>query len=374
MTLRVVLIEPWYGGSHRIWADGVVAHSRHEVHLLTLPGRHWRWRMRGAAVTLAEQFSAHVAVHGRPDVVVVSGMVDLAALLGLCRSSIGDVPVGLYLHENQIVWPHGPARRPGDPSGWRNWSSMVAASRVWLNSAFHRHALLAALPAFLAQAPDEDHLHRLDEVAGRCRVLPVGVDTVRLRAGTRTGAEVTGAAPLVVWNQRWDDDKDPDRLMRILGRLADEGMPFRLAVAGGRGRRRADDDAALRERFGPRLVQLGPLARDRYEALLLAGDVVVSVARHEFFGVAVVEAVAAGCVPLLPARLSYPELLPDWSHPRCLWSSAPADRLRGVLADLASARAAAGVERLREAMARWDATTVAPLVDAELEDLAGSGP
>ena len=36
---------------------------------------------------------------------------------------------------------------------------------------------------------------------------------------------------------------------------------------------------------------------------------IVSTARHEFFGLSVVEAVAAGAYPLLPNRLAYPELL-----------------------------------------------------------------
>ncbi len=42
--------------------------------------------------------------------------------------------------------------------------------------------------------------------------------------------------------------------------------------------------------------------------LLHAGTIVLSTALHEFFGMSVVEAVRAGCRPLLPARLSYPEL------------------------------------------------------------------
>lgn len=42
--------------------------------------------------------------------------------------------------------------------------------------------------------------------------------------------------------------------------------------------------------------------------MLCQGDVVVSTANHEFYGMAVLEAVRAGCRPLVPDRLSYREL------------------------------------------------------------------
>jgi len=44
---------------------------------------------------------------------------------------------------------------------------------------------------------------------------------------------------------------------------------------------------------------------------LSEADVFVSTARHEFFGISVVEAIAAGVYPLLPRRLSYPEIISD---------------------------------------------------------------
>ena len=53
VSLDVVVVEPWYGGSHRAWADGMVRHSDHAVRLVTHPDRFWRWRLRGGAVTLA---------------------------------------------------------------------------------------------------------------------------------------------------------------------------------------------------------------------------------------------------------------------------------------------------------------------------------
>ena len=43
--------------------------------------------------------------------------------------------------------------------------------------------------------------------------------------------------------------------------------------------------------------------------MLKSMDVVISTAEHEFFGIAVCEAIWAGAVPVLPRRLSYPELV-----------------------------------------------------------------
>jgi glycosyltransferase involved in cell wall biosynthesis len=49
-------------------------------------------------------------------------------------------------------------------------------------------------------------------------------------------------------------------------------------------------------------------SRAQYAELLRRGDVLVSTARHEFYGIAVLEGLRAGCYPLLPESLSYPEL------------------------------------------------------------------
>lgn len=55
--LKILSIEPYYGGSHRAWVDGYSQHSEHDIELLTMPAQFWKWRMQGGAVTMARLFS-----------------------------------------------------------------------------------------------------------------------------------------------------------------------------------------------------------------------------------------------------------------------------------------------------------------------------
>lgn len=205
----VLLVSPWHGGSHGAWAEGLVRHSRHRVHLVTHADRHWRWRLRGAALTLADEAAAVVAEHGPPDVVLATDMVDLAAFLGAARRFLGDPAVALYLHESQLVRPTGTAppsarrrRSAGAGGGARprpdaevvlvNWRSMAVADAVLVGSRHHLDELAGALPTFLADVPDHPHGDRVDEVLGRCEVLPVGCELAGLLAGDRRSTVAGG--------------------------------------------------------------------------------------------------------------------------------------------------------------------------------------
>ncbi len=74
-------------------------------------------------------------------------------------------------------------------------------------------------------------------------------------------------------------------------------------------------DNARRQLAG-RIVNWGYIeSRDDYRAVLRRADVIVSTAIHEFFGLSVVEAAAAGVYPLVPRRLAYPEVLGEAGRP-----------------------------------------------------------
>jgi hypothetical protein len=88
---------------------------------------------------------------------------------------------------------------------------------------------------------------------------------------------------------------------------------------------------------------------------------VVSTALHEFFGAAVIEACYCNCFPILPNRLSYPELIPEACHNDCLY-----DDFGGLLDRLRHAMLHAGEIRafsLQAHMARLDWIVMAPRYD-----------
>lgn len=364
--LDVVVCEPYFGGSHRAWAEGLARHSRHHVRLVTHPGRFWRWRMQGAALTLATELTA--AIEERPpDVLVVSGMVHAAALLGLARRALGQVPVALYLHENQLTYPVPEGRADDLTYAMTNWLSMAAADVVAINSEHHRQQLFEALPRFLAAFPDLRHGRWLAEVEARSVVLPVGLDAARLAAARR---RETAGPPVVVWNHRWDHDKDPDAMITAIDEVRAEGLELRVALTGGRPPTEPGALAELRQRWGRILVAEGDLARPDYEEVLLGARVALSTARHDYFGVAVAEAAASGAHPVAPAGCNYPALLPGWAHDLCLYRH-PVERRARLLAALAD-RPALDRDRLRSDIAsRFDWSSVAPRYDDLFSELAG---
>lgn len=370
--MRVLLIEPFYGGSHQAWADGYAAHSAHEVHLVTSTDEAWRWRLRGGALTLADDVAVTVAEVGRPDVVLVSDMVNLPALLGFARRSIGDAPVAAYFHENQLLYPVKGGGERDRQLGLINWLSLAAADLVLFNSAYHRDNLMAELPRFLEQAADDRHLDHLEAVIGHSEVLPLGVDLAALSPDRRPPSD--GGPPLVLWNHRWEWDKQVDRALSMLQAMAEQGIEFRVALAGEQPDHLSKDLRRSVVDLGDRVIQQGWLPRDEYVDLLLRSDVVLSVAKQEFFGIAMVEAMAAGCVPVLPHDVSYPEIVPPAWHDAALhdWrGGGPVHHLRSVLTGLRAARRA--VDGLAAAMRRFDWSVVAPAYDVRLEQLAAAG-
>jgi glycosyltransferase involved in cell wall biosynthesis len=353
-VVRVWALEPYYGGSHRHFLDGLVRHSAHDFEPLTLPGRHWKWRMHGGALDLAVQADRLAEQNGRlPDVFFASDMLDLPVFLatlgrsagpgGRCGASPGRTGAGagaergsaacripsiVYFHENQLTYPLPPGVERDLGYGFKNLTTALAAAKVLFNSEYHRCEFLQAAGALIAGMPDALPGWAVEEVAAKSAVLPLGCDLRALdEFRTRGLAEAAagrwgdpGAGPLIVWNQRWEYDKAPEELFQALQTLAHRGVAFRLAVAGSGATVMPEAFVQARDSLAERVVNWDRLPDFAdYASLLWAADVVVSTAIHEFFGIAVIEAIYCGCRPVLPRRLSYPELIPAEAHEEVLY-------------------------------------------------------
>ena len=382
--LTIWLLTPYHTGSHRAWAEGYAAASRHRVRILALPGYFWKWRMQGAALELAEQARALLAASERPDLLLATSMVNLPAFLALTRRELAGAPAVLYMHENQLTYPPPPGTKRDLTYGMIQHLAMLAADRVCFNSAYHLTSWFAELPRLLKHFPDYTHLETVEAARAKAQVLPVGCDLRRLdrygvdketgkqgdketrKQGDKETRKQGGELPLILWNQRWEYDKDPQTMLRALYALADAGTPFRVALAGENFRVQPAEFEEARTRLGDRLIHYGYVESEAaYARLLLEADVVLSTAIHEFFGVSVAEAIYCGCRPVLPNRLSYPELIPPAWRSRCLY-----DDFAGLLTRLSAAL----LERraspeLRQAIARFDWSAQAAIYDTLMEDV-----
>jgi len=316
--MNILALEPWFSGTHQRFLEGLAEHSRHQVRAVTMPGRFWRWRMEGGGVTLAEKARAVVEEGFAPDVLLATSMVNVPAVLSLARPHLDGVPVVLYFHENRLTDLRPPDEERERAYAITNYLSALAADRVVFNTQSHFDEFIEALPQLLRDFPDFTNLHTVRALRKKSTVLHPGLDLSahdEVQDGAPSRHSGRSRPPIVLWNQRWNYAKNPDAFFRVMNRLDDVGADFRLILAGEHFRDPPEAFDRAFERYAERILHYGYAEDfDEYSRLLHRADVVVSTARHEFFGVAIQEAIYCGCHPLLPHRLSYPELIPETHH------------------------------------------------------------
>lgn len=308
--MKIALLEPFFGGSHQQWSEGLQKHSAHEIRIFSLPGRHWKWRMYGGAVSLAQQF---LESGFQPDLILATDMLDLPTFLALCRKRTGQVPVALYFHENQITYPWSPTDpdvklQRNNQYGFINYTSALAADVVFFNSRFHQKSFIDSLPVFLQQFPDHQEVQRVTEIQEKSQVLPLGLDLGSLNKKQVTPKPVH---PVLLWNHRWEYDKNPEDFFRVLTQLKADGISFHLIVSGQSYQKKPKVFAKAKSELAPEIIHFG-FAKNKftYTELLHLADIVPVTSQQDFFGISTVEAIYCNCHPILPNRLAFPEHIP----------------------------------------------------------------
>lgn len=315
-SLNICLLEPFFSGSHQHWAEGLKRHSRHRVNILSLKGRHWKWRMYGGAVALAGQFNQ---LKERPDLILATDMLDLTTFLALTRQQSAGIPVAMYFHENQITYPWSPddkdvALGRNNQYGFINYTSALAADQLYFNSSFHKTAFVEALTPFLSQFPDQRGLENVNKIKAKSQTLYLGMDLQRFDVFKKERKQNEQA--VLLWNHRWEYDKNPSLFFESLFKLKEENIPFQLIVVGESYRKSPAVFTEAKKRLSDEIIYFGYAdGFEQYARLLCQADVLPVTSRQDFFGGSVVEGIYVGCVPLLPNRLAYPEHLSVKNNP-----------------------------------------------------------
>lgn len=346
--MKILSLSAYEASSHRYWQRSLERlFPEWDWRVLALPPRHFSWRVRGNSLYWALQ--QRQLLEGDHDVLLATSMVDLATLRGLVPV-LARLPTLLYFHENQFAYPHN-QRHGLLEAQMVSLYSALAADRVLFNSTYNRHSYLTGCGELLAKLPDFVPPGVVTLMEEKSAVLPVPVQFEVLQQAPAAWPGRQGdypARPLrLVWASRFEYDKGGEGLWRILGELATTSLDFELALVGQQFRNSPEVFAQIQADWGNRIVQFGFLedAGD-YHSLLRGADILVSTALHEFQGLAALEAVAAGCLPVVPDRLAYREIYPaefryrsDFDNPEL--EAAAAARL---ICKLAAALARGSVE------------------------------
>ena len=318
--MQILIVDPYLTYSHKVWLDGLSANLNHPIFALTLPASHWKWRMHGGTLMLAQQFTQSGF---EPDLIIATDMLDLSLFIAQCKGFLKPtIPVWLYFHENQLTYPFSAldsdaAKGFDNHYAFINFTSALLSDQLIFNSAFHLHAFMHALPRFINQFPKPTINLSVSDLMKKSIVIYPGFEPAPSKP---VWDYMDQNLPIIVWNHRWEYDKDPETFFNILYTLSDEGYKFHISVMGQRFNRIPAIFSSAYDRLEAHIIHWGFIKdRSEYWQWLRRADIVISTSKQDFFGISMVEAISAGCYPLMPKRLAFPELIPKYLHSRHLY-------------------------------------------------------
>lgn len=303
--MKIALIDSFADTSHLKWAHGLQHHSQHEIDIYLGDAHNWKWKMTGGTYDLIEKLNQSNQSY---DLFLVTDMVNLPLLKSHLKAELQWIPVAMYFHENQITYPWSPddqdvTLKRDHHYGWINYTSARLANKIFFNSKYHRESFLGRLPSFLKQFPKFKYIYSITQINIKSSVLPIGCDLPIL---TRKEAR----KPTFIWNHRWEYDKNPKSFFNILFQLSDEQIDFDLIVLGKPNQRSPEIFNLAKSKLKNHIIHWGWCEAKDYNSILNKANILLVTNIQDFFGISVVEAIAAGCYPILPNRLAYSEHLP----------------------------------------------------------------
>ena len=307
--MNIIYIEPYYAGSHKKWIDSYKKYSKHNITILHLPGNKWKWRMHGGAITLATQF---LNLDQKTDLILCSDFLNLPVFKSVCGNKIDSIPIGMYFHENQLSYPWSP--KDDDMKLNRdlhyhyiNYTSSLVSDFNLFNSNFHLSSYIFSIKKYLKKMPDFNNFETIDTISKKSSILYIGCELNKIQSYKVINKN---NKPLILWNHRWEFDKNPDLFFQTLYKLKENKNDFQLAVLGEHFKEYPSIFDEAQNILADHIVYFGYCQSfEEYANWLWKADIIPVTSNQDFFGISIIEAISAGVYPILPNKLSYPEIL-----------------------------------------------------------------
>jgi len=318
------LLSAYRSASHAAWADWLVETFKvFNWCKLELPGRHFRWRIRGNPLSWLNKLPDE-----KPDLILATSMVDLATLKGL-HPHLANIPCIYYFHENQFAYPTSQKQHDSvDPQMVQVYGAL-AANKIVFNSAYNQDSFLNGIAQLLKILPDEVPENITTRLKNKAMILPVAISNIEPQEKKNS--------KLILWNHRWEYDKAPQVFADGLHQLSQKNIDFQLALLGERPVTKPAALLQIEKEFDDKIIINEKISKQDYLKYLSLSSIVVSTAIHEFQGLSMLEAVSAGAVPAVPDDLCYQEQYPDTYRYEASSSEALAGQLFSYLNNLPEA-------------------------------------
>jgi len=301
----ILLLSSYDTPSHVYWREGLVQHfPEHQWQTLVLPPRYFSWRIRGNSLSWAFGKDRET-LYKKYDLIIATSMVDLSALRGFLPH-LADIPTVVYCHENQFVYPRNDYQHSPVEQQLTSIYALLCADKVVFNSTFNRKTFHDGAEKLLKMMPDFVPEGLIAALDAKSMVIPVPLnDDCKLESAKSKNFTL-------IWNHRWEYDKGPDRLLLAIQAVLAKKIPVKFNIVGQQFRNEPEEFAKIHSLLlkEDALSAWGHQSRKNYVNCLRSSHVVLSTAMHDFQGLAVMEAVAADCVPLLPDRVAYQDFYP----------------------------------------------------------------
>ncbi|MAW08101.1 MAG: hypothetical protein CME61_07455 [Halobacteriovoraceae bacterium] len=302
-----LLLLPYDGPSHRYWANQKLLEKKGSK-LITLPGRHWKWRMHGAASYFSKYLEEISAEPFKK--IITTSMLNLVELKGLLAKSYQHLPIHIYFHENQFAYPVGANDPDKNSKRLEHYQfiqimSFIYADEVFFNSEYNRKTFIKGATSLLSKLPDfKEHLEI--GLNRRTNLFKIFFNKSDFNLTKKKNTPEI----FFVWNHRWEDDKNPRDFFKFLKFIKKDQIKFKLIILGKETHHEEFKKAKLD--FKDQIHHWGEVKeRKKYLRLLSLATHTIITSNHDFFGLSALECVLSEVKTVFPKRLCYHEHFSD---------------------------------------------------------------